>query len=194
MLWSLRTFPSMTNPRSIPKTNRPWPPPGHTTSGTVRTGECNREMPGLPYPAFRRVKAERGDVEPPPYGARPCGHRGPEERDLYPRGSAGPALRPCGSSSGAGSCRAAKKIIRILRGRPAQTTARWKSRQAGERALRYISSVERFANRPGFRSEIFDSAPDFPPHGEGFPTFCPHGQIVASMRILFLTRQVAMIC
>jgi hypothetical protein len=29
-------------------------------------------------------------------------------------GSAGPALRPCGFSSGAGSCRAASKIIRIL--------------------------------------------------------------------------------
>jgi hypothetical protein len=27
----------MTNPRSIPKTNWPWPPPGHTTSCAVRT-------------------------------------------------------------------------------------------------------------------------------------------------------------
>jgi hypothetical protein len=35
-------------------------PPGHTTSGAVRTGECNHEMPGLPYPAFRRVNAEPG--------------------------------------------------------------------------------------------------------------------------------------
>src|SRR5208282_2017482 len=39
--------------------------------------------------------------------------------------SAGPALRPCGSSNGAGDCRTAK------------TTSRWKSRKAGERALRY---------------------------------------------------------
>ena len=29
-------------------------------------------------------------------------------------GSAGPAVRPCGFSSGAGSCRAASKIIRVL--------------------------------------------------------------------------------
>jgi len=27
----------MTNPRSIPKANWPWLPPGHTTSGAVRT-------------------------------------------------------------------------------------------------------------------------------------------------------------
>jgi hypothetical protein len=40
------------------------PPPGHTTSGAVRTGECNHEMPGLPYPAFRRVNGERGDGSP----------------------------------------------------------------------------------------------------------------------------------
>src|SRR5271157_3252088 len=53
----------MMNPRSISKTNWPWPPPGHTTSGAVRRGECNHEMPGLPYPAFRRVNAERGDGE-----------------------------------------------------------------------------------------------------------------------------------
>ena len=43
---------------SIPKTNWPWPPPGHTTSGAVRTGEGNHEMPGLPYPAVRMVNAE----------------------------------------------------------------------------------------------------------------------------------------
>src|SRR5208337_48640 len=30
-------FPSMTNPRSIPKTNSPWLPPGHRTSDAVRT-------------------------------------------------------------------------------------------------------------------------------------------------------------
>ena len=66
---------------------------------------------------------------------------------MYPRGSAGPAVRPlrcaqgrpCGFSSGAGSCRAANKIIRILMGRAAKTRARWKSRNAGRRALRYIS-------------------------------------------------------
>ncbi len=56
------------------------------------------------------------------------------------RGSAGPAVRPCGSSSGAGSCRAANKVIRILRRRAAQPASRWKSRKAGERALRYIFS------------------------------------------------------
>ena len=57
-----------------------------------------------------------------------------------PRGSAGPAFRPCGPSSGAGSCRAANKIIRILLSRAVQTTVRWKSRKAGKRALRYIFS------------------------------------------------------
>ena len=31
----LPAFPSMTNPRSIPKTNWPWLPPGHTTSGAI---------------------------------------------------------------------------------------------------------------------------------------------------------------
>src|SRR5208282_1536188 len=58
--------------RSIPKTNWPWPPPGHTTTGAVQTGECNHEMPGLPYPAFRRVNAEPGGGKPSPYGERPC--------------------------------------------------------------------------------------------------------------------------
>src|ERR1035438_2229011 len=48
----------MKNPRSIPKTNWPWRPARHTTSGAVRAGECNHEMPGLPYPAFRWVDAE----------------------------------------------------------------------------------------------------------------------------------------
>jgi len=43
------------------------PPPGHTTSDTVRTGEGNHEMPGLPYPAFRRVDAEPGGGKPSPY-------------------------------------------------------------------------------------------------------------------------------
>jgi hypothetical protein len=73
-LWGSRwAFPSMTNPRSILKTNWPWLPPGHTTSGAVRMGECNHEMPGLPYPAFRRVNAERGDgpsVDGSPYALR----------------------------------------------------------------------------------------------------------------------------
>ena len=31
-----------------------------TSSGAVRMGECNHEMPGLPYPAFREVNAEPG--------------------------------------------------------------------------------------------------------------------------------------
>ena len=53
-------------------------------------------------------------------------------------GSAGPAVRPCGSSSDAGSCRVAHKVIQIIIGRAVKTTARWKNRKAGERALRYI--------------------------------------------------------
>ena len=55
-------------------------------------------------------------------------------------GSAGPALRPCAFSSGAGFCRIANTIIRILTGRAAQPTARWKSRKAEKRALRYLFS------------------------------------------------------
>jgi hypothetical protein len=31
-------------------------------------GECNHEMPGLPYPAFRMMNAEAGGGEPSPYG------------------------------------------------------------------------------------------------------------------------------
>jgi hypothetical protein len=50
--------------------NSPWPPPGHTTAGAVRTRECNHEMSGLPYPAFRRVNAERGGGKPSPYALR----------------------------------------------------------------------------------------------------------------------------
>jgi hypothetical protein len=53
-------YMTLPNPRSISKANWPQPPPGRTTSGAVRTGECNHEMPGLPYPAFRRVNAEPG--------------------------------------------------------------------------------------------------------------------------------------
>ena len=64
------------------------------------------------------------------------------------RGSAGPAVRPCGFSGGAGSLYAAKwemflpacdvDPITMLRGRAVQTTSRWKNRRAGERALRYF--------------------------------------------------------
>jgi hypothetical protein len=54
-----------------------------------------------------------------------------------PACSAGPALRPCGFSCGAGCCRGANKIIRISAGRAAQPASRWKSRKAGKRALRY---------------------------------------------------------
>src|SRR5208337_2967343 len=78
-------FPSITN--AIPKTNCPWLPPGHTTSGVVRTGECNHEMPGLPYPAFRRVDAEPGggpSFDGSSYGERLGGHRCPGHRGLYP--------------------------------------------------------------------------------------------------------------
>jgi hypothetical protein len=53
-----------------------WRPAGHTTSGAVRTGECNHEMPGLPYPAFRVVNAEPGGGKPCPYGGKPCRNRG----------------------------------------------------------------------------------------------------------------------
>ena len=68
-------------------------------------------------------------------------------------GNAGPALRPCGSSSGAGSGGAASKIIRIPSGcgmnptapkpsliRTAQCASRCESRKAGKRALRYVFS------------------------------------------------------
>ena len=47
--------------------------------------------------------------------SRPPTAKGLADIGVQP-GSAGPALRPCGSSSGAGSCRAANKIIRILMG------------------------------------------------------------------------------
>jgi len=33
-------------------------------------GECNHEMPGLPYPTFRRVNAGPGGGKPSPYGER----------------------------------------------------------------------------------------------------------------------------
>jgi hypothetical protein len=60
-------------------------------------------------------------------------------QDFHTVGSAGPALQPCGSSSGAGCCRAANKIIRILVSRAAKTTARWKSRP--DRSARYFFSL-----------------------------------------------------
>ena len=84
----------------------------------------------------------------------------------HPACSAGPAVRPCGSSSDAGSCRAANRTIRFRLGpapnmlseniqaapsrtgdrlqdtnkgsRAVKTTPRWKSRKAGKRALRYL--------------------------------------------------------
>jgi len=67
-------------------------------------------------------------------------------RIMQPACSAGPAVRPlrsaqgrlCGSSSHAGSCRAANKGIRIIMGHAVNIAAQWKSRKAGERALRYI--------------------------------------------------------
>jgi hypothetical protein len=65
--------------------------------------------------------------------AKECG----PGQDLWGGGSAGPAVRPCGSSSDAGSCRTANKTIGISHGRAVKGTARWKSRKAGERALRY---------------------------------------------------------
>ena len=58
------------DPRSILKADWPRPPPGHTTSGAVRTGEGNHEMPGLPYPAFRKVNAEPGAASRPPTATR----------------------------------------------------------------------------------------------------------------------------
>jgi len=47
----------------------------------------------------------------------PSSPRASRWRVAQPACSAGPALRPCGSSSGAGSCRAADKVIRIITGR-----------------------------------------------------------------------------
>ena len=36
-------------------------------------GGCNHEMPGLPYPAFRRMNAEPGGGKPSPYTRRGTG-------------------------------------------------------------------------------------------------------------------------
>ena len=46
---------------------------GQDAHATVaaRTGECHHEMPGLPYPVFRRGNAEPGGGKPSPYGERP---------------------------------------------------------------------------------------------------------------------------
>ena len=90
----------------------------------------------MPYPSWFGGNVHGGDGKPSPYCERPCGHRGPGERDLYTRGSAGPAVRPlrsaqgrlCGFPTGVGSCRAVNKIIRIATGRTAKTASRWKSR------------------------------------------------------------------
>jgi len=46
-----------------------------------------------------------------------------------PACSAGPAVRPCGSSSDVGSCRVANKGIRIIMGHAVNIAARWKSRK-----------------------------------------------------------------
>jgi len=74
--------------RNLFQANWPLPPPGHATSGAVRTGECHHEMPGsrlrrdkLPYTAFRRVNAEPGGGKPSTYGRRPCGYRGSWKQD-----------------------------------------------------------------------------------------------------------------
>lgn len=40
---------------------------GHTTSGAIRIGERNQEMPGLPYASFRIVNPEPGGGKPSPY-------------------------------------------------------------------------------------------------------------------------------
>ena len=91
--------------------------------------------------------------------SRPPTAKGLADIEVQP-GSAGPAvagppiLMADGFSSGVGSCRAANKIIRILTRRAAQPASRWKSRKAGERALRYLFSCvpRRAAGSHGDRS------------------------------------------
>jgi len=73
-----------TNPRSIPKTNWPWPPPGHTTSGGVRMGECPPEISGLPYPAFRRVNAGPGGRQAVPLRRKALRTSGAKRTTLVP--------------------------------------------------------------------------------------------------------------
>ena len=51
-----------------------------------------------------------------PRRARDRSRRGMRTCRGGPR-SAGPALRPCGSSSDAGSCRVANRVVRIIVGR-----------------------------------------------------------------------------
>ena len=71
----------------------------------------------------------------------PAPQRGPSV------GSAGPELRPCGPSSGAGCRRAVGKTIQILLDYAPMTTAWWKSPKAGERALRYAFSISMLLRR-----------------------------------------------
>ena len=140
-------FPPMTNPWSIPKTNWLWRPLGHTTSGAVRTvisalvashlaqldhqvARRGRACPTLPGSAAMYTEGT---------ASRPPTAKGLAGIGVRP-GSAGPAVRPCGISSGVGFCRAANKIIRIIMGHAAQPAARWKNRKAGEQALRYLFS------------------------------------------------------
>jgi hypothetical protein len=87
--------------------------------------------------SHRLSNARHGEKKQAEAGRVAATECGPWRKPWKARG-AGPALRPCGSSSGAASCRTANKIIGISHRRAAKTTARWKSRKAGERALRYI--------------------------------------------------------
>ena len=50
----------------------------------------------------------------------------------------GPRSGPAALPAMRASCRTANKTIGISHGRAVKGTARWKSRKAGERALRYI--------------------------------------------------------
>jgi hypothetical protein len=98
--------------------------------------------------------------------------------------SAGPAVRPCGSSSGAGSCRAANKVIRIATGRAAQPAARWKNRKAGERALRYIFPAVRVLAAPsksrrGGRTARLESEPCATSFLAGLPARATENAIAA---------------
>jgi hypothetical protein len=111
---------------------------------TTRSPGRGRACPTLPGSAAMYAEGT---------ASRPPTAKGLADIGVRP-GSAGPALRPCGFSSGGGSCRAANKIIRIITRRAAKTASRWKNRKAGERALRYLFSCvpRRAAGSHGQRS------------------------------------------
>jgi len=63
------------------------------------------------------------------------------DRRFLVAGSAGPALRPCGSSIP--RCALTRPRGTILAGARPRSASRWKSRKAGKRALRYIPRLRR---------------------------------------------------